>query len=156
LFRHSVGHKVPKTAERKGYEILRVLNALIVDLIQQQDDGRVDLLGLREDYYFDAVPVMLNSMTLFIELEVSAEDRGKNHALLFRLIDETGTALKEFPLRFTLPPDHPRPVAPLDPTLFEVPFAQFGMHFLDILVDGEHSRRLFLHVLPRDFPEAGG
>jgi hypothetical protein len=129
---------------------LRVLTALVIDGIEQHDDGRVDLLGLREDYYFDAVPVMLTSMTLFIELEIGTDDRGKRHHLLFRLVEGSGRALKEFPVQFTLPPDHPRPVAPMDPTLFELPFERFGPHYLDILVNGEHSRRVFLNVLRRD------
>jgi hypothetical protein len=131
---------------------LRVVTALVIDDIKQHDDGRVDLLGLREDYYFDAVPVLLTSLSLFMELEVGPEDRGKRHHLLFRLIDETGRAIKEFPVPFTMPPDYPRPIAPIDPTLFEIPFERFGPHYLDILVDGEHSRRLFLSILPRDTP----
>ena len=49
-----------------------------------------------------------------------------------------------------MPPDYPRPVAALDPTLFEVPFHQFGPHFADILINGEHARRLYLSVLPRE------
>jgi hypothetical protein len=129
---------------------LRVLTALVIDDIQQHDDGRVDLLGLREDYYFDTIPVMLTSMTLFLELEIGPEDRGRPHELLFRLVEGSGRALKEFPVRFTIPLDHPRPVAPMDPTLFEVPFEQFGPHYLDILVDGEHARRLFLSIQPRE------
>lgn len=128
---------------------MRVANALVVDEIRDQEDGSVDLIGLREDLFFDEVPVILERLTLFVELELALDDRGKRHQLELRLADDTGKVLMSSALRFTLPPDHPRPIAPLDPTLFEVPFERFGLHFLDILLNGEHARRLVLSVQQR-------
>ena len=129
---------------------MRLLTALIVDEIRETEDGRVDLLGLREDLYFDAVPVLLERMTLFLELEVSPEDRGRRHALGFQLSGDDDRVLKEVPIQFSIPPDYPRPTAPLDPTLFELPFERFGPHYLDIFVGGTHARRLYLTVRPRE------
>jgi hypothetical protein len=130
---------------------VRVLNALVVDEIQDRDDGGINLIGLREDLYFDAVPVILEALSLFVEVAVYPEDRGKTHSLEFRLIEaETGRVIKEIPLRFPIPLDHMRPTAPLDPTLFEIPFERFGTHFLDILTDGEEDRRIVLSIFPRE------
>jgi hypothetical protein len=130
---------------------VRVLNALVVDEIQDREDGGIDLIGLREDLFFDAVPVVLEALTLFVEVAVYPEDRGKPHGLDFRLIEgETGRVLKEVPLKFSIPLDHQRATAPLDPTLFELPFERFGVHFLDIMTDGEHDRRIVLNIFPRE------
>jgi hypothetical protein len=128
---------------------VRILTALVVDEIRETDDGRVDLLGLREDLYFDTLPVLLKHMTLFLEFEVAPEDSGQSHRLGVRLSEANGRVLKELPLRFTVPAGFDRPTAPLNPTLFELPFEQFGLHHLDIFVAGEHARRLYLTVLPR-------
>lgn len=130
---------------------MRVLNALVVDEIRDRDDGGIDLIGLREDLYFDAVPVMLEALTLFVEVAIFPEDRGKSHTLEFRLVEaETGRVAKEIPLKFAIPLDHQRPTAPLDPTLFELPFERFGTHFLDIITDGEEDRRIILSIFPRE------
>lgn len=130
---------------------MRVLNALVVDEIQDRDDGGINLIGLREDLFFDAMPVILEALTLFVEVAIFPEDRGKPHSLEFRFIEaETGRVTKEIPLKFSIPLDHMRPTAPLDPTLFEIPFERFGAHFLDIMVDGEHDRRIVLNIFPRE------
>jgi hypothetical protein len=128
---------------------MRLLTALVVDEIRENEDGRVDLLGLREDLYFDALPVILERLTLFLELEVSADDRGKDHTLGIRLSEATGRVLKELPLRFTVPAGFERPTAPLDPTLFELTFERFGPHQIDIFLAGEQVRHVYLSVLPR-------
>ncbi len=132
---------------------MRVVTALIVDEIRDHDDGRVDLIGLREDLFFDQVPVLLEQMTLFLELELDEGDRGERHTLELRVVEWTGKVQKAIPVSFTVPPDYPRPTAPLDPTLFEVPFEQFGPHYLDIMANGEHARRLYLSILPRETSE---
>jgi hypothetical protein len=129
---------------------MRLTNALIVDEIRDTESGTVDLIGLREDLYFDALPVVLERLTLFLELQIAPDDRGIKQSLLFRLSDPNGKLLKEVPLSFTIPDGYNRPVAPLDPTLFEIPFEQWGWHFLDIFTTTEHARRLYLNVLPRD------
>lgn len=128
---------------------MRLLNALVVDEIRDTEGGTVDLIGLREDLFFDQVPVILERLTLFIELEIAPEDRGVKHSFLFRLSDTTGKTLKDVPVSFTVPPDYARPVAPLDPTFFEVPFERFGWHFIDIFTPSEHIRRIYLSILPR-------
>ena len=129
---------------------MRVANALIVDEIRDRPDGSVDLIGLREDLYFDTVPVILERLTLFIELEVGPSDRGQAHKLELRVSGPDGQPIAMAPIKFTLPAHFPRPVAPLDPTLFDTTFRAFGPHALDIFVNGEQSRRVFLTVLPRD------
>ena len=53
---------------------MRILTALVVDEIRETEEGRVDLLGLREDLHFDTLPVVLERMTLFLEFEVAPED----------------------------------------------------------------------------------
>jgi hypothetical protein len=129
---------------------VRILNALVVDEIRDREDGGIDLVGLREDLYFDAVPVILETLTLFVELEITPADRGRRHTLEFRQVEaETGRVLKTIPLHFGIPPEHQRPTAPLDPTLFELPFENFGVYFLEIWVDGDPDRRIYLNALPR-------
>lgn len=130
---------------------MRVLNALIVDEIRDREDGGVDLIGLRSDLYFDSIPVILETLTLFVEVGLAPDDRGKPHQLEFRLVEaETERILRSAPLRVSIPLDHSRPTAPLDPTLFELPFERFGPHFLEIWTDGEPDRRILIPVLPRE------
>ena len=128
---------------------MRVANALVVDEIRDRADGSVDLIGLREDLYFDEVPVVLEQLTLFVEMEVGTSDRGAAHKINIKISGPDGETIVSAPIKFTLPPDFPRPFAPLDPTLFDTTFKQFGPHAVDIFVDETHSRRLFLTVLPR-------
>ena len=134
---------------------MRVANALIVDEIRDRPDGSVDLIGLREDLYFDSVPVILERLTLFIELEIGSGDRGASHKIELRISGPDGGLIAAAPIKFTLPAGFPRPLAPLDPTLFDTTFREFGPHALDIFVGETHSRRVFLTVLPRD-PAAEG
>lgn len=134
---------------------MRVLTALPVDEIKDHEDGRVDLLGLREDWFFDQVPVLLERLTVFVELEIAPADRGRKHTLVFQVAEEGGKVLKAVPVSFGIPPDYPRPIAPLDPTLFEIPFERFGPHALDIFIgnDGppyDHARRVYLSIQPRE------
>ena len=129
---------------------MRVNAALVVDEIRMHDDGRVDLLGLREELYFDAVPVILQSLSLFVEMEITPEDHGRKHVLELRLSDEDGRVSQATPIRFDIPPGYDRSTAHLDPTLFEVTFHRFGRHYLDLIADGVPDRRLYLTALPRE------
>lgn len=130
---------------------MRVVNALMVDEIRDREDGGVDLIGLREDLYFDAVPVILQTLTLFVEVGLTPEDRGRNHTLEFRLVEgATERVMRTASLRFTIAPNHPRPTAPLDPTLFELPFERFGPYYLEIWSNGEPDRRLMIQALQRE------
>jgi hypothetical protein len=129
---------------------LHVSSALVVDEIRENEQGGVDLLGLREELYFDTLPVLLERLTLFLDLVVAPADRGARHAIDLSVIDPNGTVLKSIPIRFTLPADYPRPTAPLDPTLFEVPFQQFGPHTVEIQLGETTVRRLPLFILQRD------
>ena len=130
---------------------MQIVTALIVDEIRDSasEEGRVDLIGLREDLFFDSVPVVLERLTLFVEMQIGADDRGRKHRLGFRLSDHSDKILKELPINFSLPEEFPRMTAPLDPTLFELPFERFGPHYLDMFVNGDHQRRIYLSVLPR-------
>lgn len=130
---------------------MQIVTALVVDEIRDSahEEGRVDLIGLREDLYFDELPVILERMTLFIEVQLSADDRGRRHGLGFRLTDHVDKTLKEIPINFTIPENFPRMTAPLDPTLFELTFERYGPHYLDLFLDGEHQRRIYLNILPR-------
>lgn len=134
---------------------MRVANALIVDEIRDRPDGSVDLVGLREDLYFDTLPVILERLTLFIELEVGQSDRGASHKIEIRISGPDGVLIAAAPIKFTLPVNFPRPLAPLDPTLFDTTFKAFGPHALDIFVGGDFSRRVFLTVLPREDETTG-
>ena len=130
---------------------MQLVTALVVDEIRDSatEEGRVDLIGLREDLFFDSVPILLEKLTLFLEVQVGVQDRGQKHRLGFRLSDHSDKVLKESPISFAIPDEFPRMVAPLDPTLFELPFERFGPHYLDIFVNGDHQRRIYLSVLPR-------
>ncbi|MBC8103726.1 MAG: hypothetical protein H7Z41_14220 [Cytophagales bacterium] len=129
---------------------MHVNSALVVDEIRLHDDGHVDLIGLREDLYFDQVPVILQSLSLFVELEITPEDRGGKHVLELRLLDHDGRVAQATPIKFDIPKNYDRPTAHVDPTLFEVTFHQFGPHYLDLIADGVLARRLFLNVQQRD------
>lgn len=127
---------------------MMLYSALIVDEIRERDDGSVDLIGLREDLYFDELPVVLERLTLFLETGLETADLGVRHQIDLRIVDPAGQTLVATPVRFTLPPEYPRPTAPLDPTLFEITFRQFGPHAVEIGIGGSLVRRIPLNVLP--------
>jgi len=128
-------------------------SALVVDEIRESEDGRVDLIGLREELYFDALPVLLERLCLFLDFAVTRDDRGRRHELEIRVLDPDEELVQSAPIRFRLPPDYSRPTAPLDPTLFEVPFKRFGLHAVEIRIGDAIVRRLPLFILPRDSGE---
>ena len=128
---------------------MQITSALWVDEIRKHEDGRVDLLGLFEDIYLDEVPVTLESLSVFIDLEIAPEDRGRPHAIELRLTDDAGKPVQEpTKIRFSVPTEaeFPRPSAQLDLSLFQITFRRFGSHTLDILVDGAPARSLYLGV----------
>jgi hypothetical protein len=133
---------------------MRLVAALMVDEIRRHPDGQVDLIGLFEDLYLDAVPAALESLTLYLELLVESDDLGRRHFLRLRLLGPNGGAVQaESRINFALP-DDPELVGravPLDPTLFQLTLTAFGGHTLEILVDDalEPDRRLTLRVAPK-------
>lgn len=139
---------------------MQVLNALVVDEIREETDGITSLIGLRDTLYFPQVPIILERLLLYIELEIAPEDRGRPHLLAVRVSRADGKMLKAVPIKFGVPDDYDLPTAPLDPTLFEITFDTYGLHVIDLfLSDGdtpapEHARRVYLNVLPPD--EAAG
>jgi hypothetical protein len=133
---------------------VKLHSALIVDEIQEREDGSVDLLGLREDLFFESLPVILERLSLFVELEPEAGELGVRYQMDLRVTDPDGKAIAASPIRFTLPADYPRPTAPLDPTIFEVPFHQYGPHHVEIGLGGETVRSIRLNVYPRESAEA--
>ncbi len=135
---------------------MQVLNALVVDEIREDADGVTSLIGLRDTLHFAQLPVILERLLLYIELEIAPEDRGQPHILALRLSSADGKMLKAVPIKFGVPDDYDLPTAPLDPTLFEITFEQYGLHVIDIFYSDastpnpEHARRLYLNVLPHE------
>lgn len=132
---------------------MQITSALWVDEIRKHGDGRVDLLGLFEDIYLDEVPVTLESLSVFIDMEISPKDRGRPHTLELRLTDDTGKPVQDpTTVRFSVPAESefPRPTAQLDLSLFQITLRRFGPHALEILIDGFPARRLYLGVHGRE------
>ena len=127
---------------------MQVVSALLVDEIAKHDDGRVDLLGLFEDIYFEEVPVTLESISLYVDFELSAVDKGKEHTVDFRIVDEDNHPIQEAPtkIRFSVPADFPRDNAQLDMALFTITFQRFGAHYIELWHEGILLRRIGLHV----------
>jgi len=118
---------------------MQVITALLLDEVRKHPDGRVDLLGLFEDIYFDEVPITLESISLFVDLLLDDADKGRQHTILFALRDEDGKALQEpTRVRFGVPPadQFPRSTAQLDMALFNVTFQRFGPHYIEIATEG--------------------
>ena len=132
---------------------MEVTAALLVDEVKRHPDGRVDLLGLFEDIYVESVPFLLDNLSLFLDLEIGPEDKGKPHVLEVRLLGEDGAPVHPARIiRFDVPAgdQYPRSTAQLDLIFPNVPFARFGVHYLDVLLDGRGARRVYLNIEPRE------
>ena len=128
---------------------MEVISALLVDEIKKHPDGRVDLLGLFEDIYVESVPFILDNLSLFVDLEIGPEDRGRRHAMEVHLLDEDGAPVQPARvIKFDMPgaDDYPRSTAQLDLIFPNVTFRRFGVHHLDIVFDGRRARRVYLSV----------
>lgn len=127
---------------------MQVISALLVDEVVKHPEGRVDLLGLFEDIYFEEVPVTLESISLYVDFELSEADKGKEHVVDFRIVDEDNQPIQEAPtkIRFSVPVDFPRDNAQLDMALFAITFQRFGAHYIELWHEGVLLRRLALHV----------
>ena len=128
---------------------MQVITALLVDEVKKHPEGRVDLLGLFEDIYFDAVPVKLDAVSLYVDIALAPADKGVTHTLEFRLVAPDGAAKGEATkIRFAVPTESafPRDAAQLDLVLFEQTFYEFGTHHVEIRHEGELLRRIPLHV----------
>jgi hypothetical protein len=131
---------------------VEVTSALIVEEIRKHPDGRVDLLGLFEDFYVTGVPVAIEIFMLFLDLELHPDDKGRPHVLELRLIDPDGRPVGPArPIRFDVPADadYPRSTAQLDLPFGDVTFTAFGPHRLEVVIDGRVARRLYLGVRPQ-------
>jgi hypothetical protein len=128
---------------------LRLTSALVVDEVKKHPNGQVDLLGLFEDLYFDTLPITLDSLSLFLDIELSSEDRGKKHELIFILIGPEDQPLGEpWQIKFTVPSEaeYDRSSVQLDPTLFSLTFQKFGNYAIQIQHNSVVLRRLPLYV----------
>ncbi len=128
---------------------MEVTSALLVEEVKKHEDGRVDLLGLFEDVYVEQVPVRVDHFTLFVDLELAPEDKGRQHALELRLFDQDGRVVQP-PTRITFDVPagdlYPRSTAQLDLDFPDVTFKTFGVHHLEVFIDGKRARRLYLGV----------
>lgn len=132
---------------------MTVTAALLVDEIRKHDDGRVDLIGLFEDIYLPELPVTLESLQIFVDLEIDDSDRGERCELELRVIDPDGAPLQDpSRIRFPVPTraQYPRASAQLDLALFQVPFRRTGPHEIQVRVAGNLVRRIPLHVMVQD------
>ena len=138
---------------------MQVLTAIPVDEVKKHPDGRVDLLGLYEDIYFDRVPFTFDALSLFVDLRFEPEDQGRRHVLEFRIADEDGTLIHETTrARFEVPAGDalPRSTAQLDMAFFDVTFHRFGPHAIEIWLGDTLLRTVSLYVLPSEPPAGGG
>ena len=119
--------------------------AVFVDGVRQGESG-IDLCGLSEGFGFPSLPVTLEKMPLFLNLELDAADRGKACRLEFHLLSPNGQAL-DSPnwLDFTLPTEEDTVTAKLLPTL-DLTFHSFGIHTLEIRHEGKVLQRLRLMI----------
>ncbi len=128
---------------------MEVTSALIVEEVKKHEDGRVDLLGLFEDIYVEHVPVTVDHFTLFLDLELAPEDKGRQHTMELRLIDAEGRVVQP-PMKVTFDvPDedlYPRSTAQLDLDFPDVTFKNFGVHYLQVLINGKTARRVYLSI----------
>jgi hypothetical protein len=132
---------------------MTITSALLVDEVRKHDSGQVDLIGLFEDIYIDRVPVHLESINLFVDLEFSPDDRGRRVALELHVIAPDGTpGQKPTLVRFVVPTfeQFPKNNSQLDLALFEVPIHAFGPHHIRIVADEKTLRTIPLHVHPRE------
>ena len=115
--------------------------AVFVDGVRQGENG-IDLCGLSEGFGFPSLPVTLEKMPLFLNLELEEADRGKSCRLEFHLLSPGGQAL-DSPnwLDFTLPTDDEAVTAKLLPTL-DLTFHNFGIHTLEI----RHEENILQHL----------
>ncbi|WP_394794760.1 DUF6941 family protein [Armatimonas sp.] len=119
--------------------------AVFVDGVRQGENG-IDLCGLSEGFGFPGLPVTLEKMPLFLNLELDDADRGKSCRLEFHLLAPNGQAL-DSPnwLDFTLPADEDAVTAKLLPTL-DLTFHKFGTHTLEIRREDTLLQRLQLTI----------
>ena len=119
--------------------------AVFVDGVRQGESG-IDLCGLSEGFGFPNLPVTLEKMPLFLNLELENTDRGKACRLEFHLLSPSGQAL-DSPnwLDFTLPSDDDAVTAKLLPTL-DLTFHNFGVHTLEIRHEEILLQRLRLTI----------
>ena len=137
---------------------MQVITALLVDEVRKHDTGGVDLIGLFEDIFLDAVPVKLESLSIYVDLSLEPADKGTAHTLEFALVCPDGTAPDEpTAIRFSVPPhdDFPRESAQLDLVLFDQTFPVWGTYHVVVRKNGEILRRIPLHVSPKtDYDDA--
>lgn len=123
---------------------MTISTALFVDSVRQRDDGGLDLCGLSEGFGFPSVPVTLEQVPIFLNLELDPDDYGKHVRLAFHLFAPTGGQFApENTLEFTLPTDVC--TAKLLPAM-NLTFHHFGIHTLEIRLGETLLQRLHLTI----------
>ena len=124
---------------------MTISTAVFVDSVRQRDDGGLDLCGLTEGFGFPSLPVTLEEVPLFLNLEIDEQDRAQKCRIAFHLLTPSGQQVdSENRLEFTLPGDDV-PTAKLLPAL-NLTFHHFGIHTLEIRRDDLVLQRLHLSI----------
>lgn len=131
---------------------MTISTALFVDSVRQRDDGGLDLCGLSEGFGFPSVPVTLEQVPIFLNLELDPDDYAKPVRLAFHLLAPSGGQFSpENTLEFTLPTD--TPTAKLLPAM-NLTFHHFGIHTLEIRLGETLLQRLHLTITQQGLKNA--
>lgn len=131
---------------------MQITAALLVEEVVKHPNGKVDLIGLYEDIYTEEAPVTVDNVCLFLDLQMTPDDRGRKHGMEVRLLDAEDQPVRApFAISFDVPAeaDYPRSTAQLDLDFPDVTLPRFGAYVLEIVVNGQPTRRVPLTLQPR-------
>lgn len=115
-----------------------ILGAL-ADSANVSQEGKLNILGIFDNLFAQALPCQHPQMTLVLMLRASGWERGTSRKIIIRFLDEDGGALfppAEFGIDIAQNTPTPAPMMPLIVNLPNVVFPRYGTYRFDVL-DGE-------------------
>jgi hypothetical protein len=128
---------------------MQVEIAVLADAANISREGKLNICGVFQHIYGQAVPIGWPMMSLVLQLRLLPEETGKRHTLIIRLNGPDGKLVQQFPdAQFEAPadPGSRKVTVPLTANFAGLVFPGFGLYGFELVVDGKSLSTIELEV----------
>jgi hypothetical protein len=130
---------------------MEVTLAAVADAANRAEGGKLNLLGVFTILYAQQVPCQHPMMSLVLNFEATAMERGTTQKVGIKLVNEDGHALITLPESALAVPNDPHALTPavnLIVNLNGLMFESYGAYRFDVDVNGETKAQIPIYVRP--------
>jgi hypothetical protein len=130
---------------------LEIEIAVLADAANVSREGKLNILGIFEDIMGAPLPLTHAFMVLVLLIRANPLEKGQNHQIAVRLMDQDGKTIQQFPeLRIGLAAEASgsRVSIPVPMGLGNLHFTHYGAYRFEVRINGQHARDVELNVKP--------